>query len=71
MGVILAGIVATIVLAVAAGVIMRSEHEPSYEAYSSSGSTRVGDPGTNLVGPEWTGEPGGGSTVAEGEETRS
>ena len=70
MGVILAGIVATIVLAVAAGFILRAEHEPSYEAYST-GSTRVGDPGTNLVGPEWTGEPGGGSPVAEGEETRS
>jgi hypothetical protein len=42
---------------------------PSYEAYSTGG-TRVGDPGSNLVGPDWTGEPGGGSPVAEGEETR-
>ena len=70
MGVILAGIVATVVLAVGAGFIMRGEHEPAYERYST-GSTRVGDPGSNLVGPDWTGEPGGGSSVAQGEETRS
>ncbi len=70
MGVILAGIVATVVLAVGAGVILRGEQQPAYEVYST-GSTRVGDPGDNLVGPQWTGEPGGAEAVAEGEETRS
>ncbi len=70
MGVILAGIVAAAVLAVGAGFILRSEQRAAYEVYST-GSTRVGDPGQNLVGPQWTGEPGGGETVAEGEETRN
>jgi hypothetical protein len=68
MGVILTGIVAAIVLAVGAGFIMRGGQEPSWQVYSTE-STRVGDPGHNLVGTDFTGEPGGGADAAEGEET--
>ena len=68
MGVILAGIVAAVVIAIGAGIFMRSEQEPSWQVYSTT-STRVGDPGDNLVGPDWSGEPGGSAEHAEGEET--
>ncbi len=68
MGVILAGIVAAVVIAIGAGVFLRSEQEPAWQVYSTT-STRVGDPGENLVGPDWSGEPGGGAAHAEGEET--
>jgi hypothetical protein len=68
MGVIFAGILAAIVLAVGAGFVLRGEQEPAWQAYSTD-STRVGDPGKNLVGTDFSGEPGGGPDVAEGEET--
>ena len=69
MGTILAGIVAAIVIAIGAGAFLRTEQEPAWQVYSSGVSTRVGDPGTNLVGEDWSGEPGGGAQHAEGEET--
>jgi len=68
MGVILGGIVAAILIAVGAGYVLSGEQEPAYEVYSTQ-SVRVGDPGDNLVGADWTGEPGGGAAQAEGEET--
>jgi hypothetical protein len=64
MGVILSGIVVAVALAIGAGVILRGEQELAWEVYSTS-STRVGDPGENLVGPNWSGEPGGNPAVAE------
>ena len=69
MGVILIGIVAAIVIAVGSSFVLRAEQEPSWQAYSQDASTRVGDPGQNLVGADFSGEPGGGANVAEGEET--
>ncbi len=48
--------VATLILAYAAALILNREQEPAYQAFVGSGA-RVGDPGSNLVGPEWTGEP--------------
>jgi len=68
MGTIVSGIVAAVVIAVAASYILRAEQEPAWEAYSTQ-SVRVGDPGHNLVGPDYSGEPGGGEAHAEGEET--
>ena len=68
MGVILTGIVAAIVIAVGAGFVLREQQEPAWQVYSTQ-STRVGDPGANLVGADFSGEPGGGTTHAEGEET--
>ena len=69
MGVILSGIVVAVVIAVGAGFYLRTEQEPAWQVYSSDASTRVGDPGQNLVGPDYSGEPGGGAAQAEGEET--
>ena len=69
MGTILAGIVAAIVIAIGAGAFLRTEQEPAWQVYSSDASTRVGEPGDNLVGQDWSGEPGGGAQHAEGEET--
>ena len=56
MKVILASIVIAIVIGVAAGLILNSTQRPAYEVYSTSG-VRVGDPGHNLVGENWTGNP--------------
>jgi hypothetical protein len=69
MGVILTGIVVAIALAIGAGFVLSDAQKPAWQAYSEQGSTRVGDPGENLVGQDWTGEPGGGAAHAEGEET--
>jgi hypothetical protein len=69
MGVILTGIVAAVVIAIGSSYVLRAEQEPAWEVYSVDSSTRVGDPGENLVGPDYSGEPGGGATHAEGEET--
>jgi hypothetical protein len=54
MPVILSGIAVAIVIAIAANFVMRSEREPAWQAYTTT-STRVGDPGENLVGPNWSG----------------
>lgn len=66
MGVILTGIVVAIALAVGAGFVLRGEQEPAWQVYSTD-STRVGNPGANLVGQNWTGEPGGPAAIAEEE----
>lgn len=60
MGVILMGIVVAVAIAIGVGYVLPNEQEPAWQVYSST-STRVGDPGKNLVGSGWTGE----STVAE------
>lgn len=52
---LLTGIVVAIVLAVGAGYFLTSESRLAWQAYSTN-SVRVGDPGSNLVGPRWTGE---------------
>ena len=56
MKVILASLVVAIVVGVAAALILDRTQTPAYEAYATSG-TRVGDPGHNLVGPNWSGNP--------------
>lgn len=67
MRMILAGIVVAVVIAIGAGYIMQAQQEPSWQVFSTD-STRVGDPGHNLVGQNWTGEPGDSST-GSGEES--
>ena len=57
---ILSGIVVAVAIAIGAGYWLRSEQEPAWRVYSTD-STRVGDPGHNLVGPEWRIEPSEGS----------
>jgi hypothetical protein len=56
MNIVLTGIAAAIVLGLVAAFVMRAERTPAWEAYSTS-SARVGDPGYNLVGKNWSGEP--------------
>jgi hypothetical protein len=56
MNIVLAGIAAAVVLGVVSAYALRVGQEPAYEAYSTS-SARVGDPGYNLVGKSWSGEP--------------
>jgi hypothetical protein len=73
MGMILTGIVVAIAIAIGAGYFLLStqQQRPAWQVYSSD-STRVGDPGHNLVGQNWTGEPGGSSaTAGSGEEAPS
>lgn len=70
MGVIFTGIIAAIVIAVAAGFALRTQQQPAWEVYSTS-SARVGDPGANLVGPDFSGEPEGVPARAEGAEAAS
>jgi hypothetical protein len=55
MGVILTGIVIAIAIAIGASYVMRVDDKPAWQAYSTS-STRVGDPGRNLVGADWAGD---------------
>jgi hypothetical protein len=64
MGAMLSGIVMAVVIAVVAGVVMRSESVPSWQVYKTV-NARVGDPGSNLVGPEWTGENHPGAAAGE------
>jgi hypothetical protein len=56
MNIVLTGIAAAIVLGLVAAFVMRADETRAWEAYSTS-STRVGDPGYNLVGKGWSGEP--------------
>lgn len=55
MGVVISGIAAAIVLAGIAAIVLSAVQQPVYEKYASP-SVRV-DPGTNLVGERWTGNP--------------
>lgn len=52
---VLGGIFVAIFLAVVAGYLLPRAQEPAHRAFSTQ-SVRVGDPGTNLVGPTWSGE---------------
>ena len=63
MKVILSAIVASVLLGVAAAAILAPMQRPAYEVFSTS-MTRVGNPGSNLVGPNWSGlNKEGGETL--------
>jgi hypothetical protein len=68
MGTIVAGIVAAVVIAVGAGFVLREQGQErlAWEVYSTD-STRVADPGENLVGPAWTGEGETGAATEPGQ----
>ena len=55
MKVIILSVVAAIVLAYAASFLLGTQQRPAYEAFVGSGARVGDDPGTNLVGPNWTG----------------
>lgn len=70
MGMILTGIVVAVAIALGAGYfLLNAQQQPAWQVYSTE-STRVGDPGHNLVGQNWSGEPGD-SAGSNGEETPS
>ncbi len=52
-----AAIVATIVFGLAAALVLGFAQRPAYQVYATQGA-RVGDPGENLVGGHWSGNPG-------------
>ena len=57
MKVILASILTAVVLAIGASFVLNATQRPAYQVYSTSGA-RVGDPGHNLVGPDYSAKPG-------------
>jgi hypothetical protein len=57
MKVIFGSLLIAVVIAVAAAFVLNATQRPSYEVYSTQ-SVRVGDPGHNLVGENWSGNPG-------------
>ena len=54
MRVILSAIVAAILISAAVGYVLLAGDKPIYQALAQPG-VRLGDPGSNLVGPDWTG----------------
>jgi hypothetical protein len=72
MGMIFTGIVVAVAIAIGAGYFLRAEDQdrPAWQVYSSS-STRVDEPGQNLVGPGWTGEGDIGAAQMEADEPAS
>ena len=56
MKVILASVLIAIAIGVAAAFVLNTTQKPAYEVYATQ-SVRVGDPGHNLVGENWSGQP--------------
>ncbi len=52
----LVAVIAAIALGVAAMYALTSNQTFAYQAFATSGA-RVSEPGTNLVGPRWNGDP--------------
>lgn len=60
MKIIASSLFVAVALGAVAAYLLVSTQRPAYEAFSTV-STRVGDPGANLVGPGWTGLNRGGA----------
>ena len=58
MRMILTGIVLAIVIGIGAGIVFQAQQVPAWQVFRTD-STRIGDPGNNLVGENWTGQPTG------------
>lgn len=52
----LAALIAAVALGVGAMLALTSNQKFAYQAFATSGA-RVSEPGTNLVGPRWNGDP--------------
>ncbi len=52
----LAAVIAAILLGVGAMLALTSNQKFAYQAFATSGA-RVSEPGANLVGPRWNGNP--------------
>ncbi|TPL71604.1 hypothetical protein [Mesorhizobium sp. B2-3-15] len=61
MRMILTGIIVTVVVAFGAGYVLQAQQVPSWQVFSTD-SARVGDPGHNLVGQNWSGDPAAGKS---------
>ena len=57
MKVIFASVLIAIVIGVVAAFVLNTAQRPAYEAFSTQ-STSVREPGHNLVGENWSGNPG-------------
>ena len=57
MKMIILAAVAALVLGYAASFVLNGEQKPAYEAFVGSGACVGSQPGTNLVGPDWDGNP--------------
>ncbi len=64
MKVIAASLAALLLLAAVSGVLFYLAQEPVYQAQPLP-SVRVGDPGHNLVGPDWSGRPHAGREAGQ------
>jgi len=53
----LAAVAAVVVLGLAAALVLSLAQRPAYQVFATQ-ATRVGDPGSNLVGGHWSGNPG-------------
>ena len=53
---IFASMLIALAIGVVAALVLSVAQRPAYQAYSTS-STRVGEPGHNLVGENWSGNP--------------
>lgn len=73
MPVIVAGIALAIVISLGVGYLLYASEKPVYQAMSATPSVRIDEPGTNLVGPDWSGlyktpSQAGREKTARGEE---
>jgi hypothetical protein len=50
----LAALLFAAIVAVGVSILLNTIQQPSYVAFTTDG-VRVGDPGNNLVGPNWNG----------------
>ncbi len=64
MKVIILSAVAALGIAYVASFLLNSGHRPAYEAFVGSGARVGDDPGTNLVGPNWDGNPRPGRSAS-------
>lgn len=69
MRMIVTGILLAIVIGIGASYVLQAQQEPAWQVFSTD-STRIGDPGHNLVGQNWTGQPDHG-VVADSADTAS
>jgi hypothetical protein len=52
----IAAVIAAIAIGFGASVVLSGSQQLAYQKFSTSG-VRLSEPGTNLVGHEWTGDP--------------